>query len=295
MATEQLINCLTNEKVIVRFVPRENAMAGNNPRHAVYGGMADTSTRIYVVPQLRSGQLIDVLTKSEKAFLENFMGMEDNALSVHKTERNFWKNFKVILHKQDNVLDLSQPMDFIKYKVLKANTNLIAPDLQTLQDYPKATYDFVLIKDSENVNAGLTKMDAKKRAYSIYGKIENDKGSMRVIIEALTRRPVADTSSRNELAVQIDKLIDSNVKEFLRVAEDPLLPTKVLIRDGIEAGVIANRDGRLYLRDVNGDMPLCNNGEPTMSVAATYLNEPKHSETKLLIEAKVNQYKEKLK
>lgn len=295
MATEQLINCLTNERVIVRFVPRENAMAGNNPRHAVYGGMADTSTRTYVVPQLRSGQLVDVLTKAEKAFLESYMGMEDNALSVHRAENNFWKKFKVILHKQDNVLDLSQPLDYIKFKVLKANVDMIAPDLQTLQDYPKATYDYVLIKDSENVNAGLTKMDAKKRAYAIYGKIENDKDTMRVIVESLTRRPVADTTTRDSLAVEIDKLIDSNVKEFLRVAEDTLLPTKVLIRNAIEAGVVSNRDGRLYLRDVNGDMPLCNNGEPTMSVAATYLNEPKHSETKLLIEAKVNQYKEKSK
>ena len=295
MASEQLINCLTNERVIVRFVPKENAMAGNNPRHAVYGGMADTSTRTYVVPQLRSGQLVDVLTKNEKAFLEHYLGMEDNALSVHKTEKNFWKSFKVILHKHDNILDLSQPMDYIKYKVLKANTNLIAPNLQAVQDLPKATYEYVLIKDSENVNAGLTKMDAKKRAYAIYGKIENDKDTMRVIVEALTRRPVSDTTTRDALAVEIDKLIDSNVKDFLRVAEDQLLPTKVLIRNAIEAGVIANRDGRLYLREANGDMPLCNNGEPTMSVAATYLNEPKHSETKMLIEAKVNQYKEKAK
>ena len=295
MATEQLINCLTDERVTVRFVPRENAMAGNNPRHAVYGGMADTSTRTYVVPQLRSGQLVDVLTKAEKAFLESYMGMEDNALSVHRTEKNFWKNFKVILHKHDNILDLSQPLDYIKYKVLKANTSLIAPDQKTLQDFPEATFEFVLIKDSDNLNAGILKKDAKKKAYAIFGKIENDKYTMRVIVETLTRRPVADTTSTESLALEVDKLIDNNVKDFLRVAEDPLLPTKVLIRNGIEAGIIANRDGRLYLRDAGGDTPLCNNGEPTMSVAATFLNEPKHNETKLLIEAKVNQYKESVK
>lgn len=295
MATEQLINCLTNERVTVRFVPRENAMAGNNPRHAVYGGMADTSTRTYVVPQLRSGQLVDVLTKAEKAFLESYMGMEDNALSVHRTEKNFWKNFKVILHKHDNILDLSQPLDYIKYKVLKANTSLIAPDQKTLQDFPEATFEFVLIKDSDNLNAGILKKDAKKKAYAIFGKIEDDKYTMRVIVETLTRRPVADTTSTESLALEVDKLIDNNVKDFLRVAEDPLLPTKVLIRNGIEAGIIANRDGRLYLRDAGGDTPLCNNGEPTMSVAATFLNEPRHNETKLLIEAKVNQYKESVK
>lgn len=295
MAKEELINCLSNERVIVRFVPKENAMAGNNPRHAISGGMADTSTRTYVVPQLRSGQLVDVLTKDEKAFLENYLGMEDNSLSVHRTENNFWKRFKVILHKYDNILNLSDALDYIKYKVLKANSNLIAPDLQTLQDFPKATYEFVLIKESENVNAGLTKMAAKKRAYAIYGKMEEDRDTMRVVVETLTRKPVADTTTKDALAVEVDRLIDSNVKEFLRVAEDKYLPTKVLLRNGIEAGIVANRDGRLYLRDAGGDTPLCNSGEPTLSVAAGFLNEPKHNEIKLLIEAKVNQYKEKTK
>ena len=66
----------------------------------------------------------------------------------------------------------------------------------------------------------------------------------------------------------------------------------MLIRDAIDAGVIANRGGQLYLRDSGGDVPLCEQGEPTLSVAATYLNMPKYNETKMLVEAKVQQYKE---
>ena len=106
---------------------------------------------------------------------------------------------------------------------------------------------------------------------------------------------MADTTKTDALAIQIDELIDSDVKTFLKVAKDPLLPTKVLIRNGIEAGIIANRGGMLYLRDAGGDLPLCENGDPTMSAASTYLNMPKHSETKLLIEAKVKQFKENSK
>ena len=295
MAKDKLINCLTNEKVLVRFLPKENAMAGNNPKHVLYGGMAETSTRTYVVPQLRSGQLTDVLTNDEKEFLESYLGMEDNGLSVYRQENNFWKKFKVILRKQDNVLDLSDGMDYIKMKVLLANKNLIAPDMQAVQDNPKSTYEFVLIRENENIDAGKARMDAKKEAFMLYGKIENDRDTMRVIVETLTRRPVADTTKTDALAIQIDELIDSDVKTFLKVAKDPLLPTKVLIRNGIEAGVIANRGGLLYLRDAGGDLPLCENGDPTMSAASTYLNMPKHNETKMFIEAKVKQFKDNSK
>ena len=292
---ENLINCLRQEKVTVRFLPKENAMAGNDPRHVLYGGMADTSARTYVAPMLRSGQIADVLTKSEKEFLESVLGMEDNALSVYNTENNFWYKFKVTLHKDDNVLDLSQPLAYIRWKVLLANKNLIAPSMEAVQDNPKSTYEFVCIREGENANTSRTKTDNRKRAYGILGKIENDRDTMRVIIETLTRKPVSNNTQTDLLVTQLDNLIEGDVKMFLKVAEDELLPAKVLLRNAIEAGVVANRGGQLFLRDKDKDLPLCENGEPTLSVAATYINMPKHNEIKLNIEARVNQYKENSK
>lgn len=284
-----MISCLSDERVEVRFLPKENSMAGNNPKHVLYGGMAETSTRTFVVPQLRSGVLVDVLTKSEKDFLEDYLGMEDNALSVHKAENNFWKRFQVQLRKDSNILDLSKGLDYIKYKVLLANTNSIAPSIQALQDTPKATYEFVLIREADATKAVRTKLDNKKEAYKELGKIEGDKDTLRVVVETLTRTPVSSSMSVDDLAVKVDEFIDRDAKTFLRVVQDEYLPTKVLIRNAIEAGVISNRGGQLYLRE--DGRPLCENGEPTMSVAAAYLNMPKNSELKLMVEAKVKQYK----
>lgn len=268
-------------------------MAGNDPKHVLYGGMAETSTRTYVVPMLRSGQLKDVLTKEEKAFLESYLGLEDNALSVYNIENNFWKKFKVTVRKDGESLDLSDGMDYIRYKVLLANTDLIAPSMQVLEDRPKSTYEFVLVKENERVGATKVKVDAKKEAYKIWGKIDDKADMLRVIIETITRRPVSSTTPVDELNITIEGLIDKDPKHFLRVAEDEYLPTKVLIRNGIEAGVIINRGGQLFMRDNNE--PLCENGEPTLNVAAGYLNMPKHQNTKLLIEDKVKEYKENLK
>ena len=287
------ISCLTNEKVYVKFVPKENAMAGNNPKHILYGGMAESSTRTYVVPMLRSGQLKDVLTKNEKAFLESYLGLEDNALSVYNLENNFWKKFKVTVRKDGETLKLSDGMDYIRYKVLLANSELIAPSMQALEDRPKSTYEFVLVKENETINADKARLDSRKLAYKVWGKLDEDADTLRVIIETIGRQPVSSATSLEEMNIMVEKLIDKDPKHFLRVAEDEFLPTKVLIRNGIEAGVIINRGGQLYMRDNNE--PLCENGEPTLNVAAGYLNMPKHQNTKLLIEDKVKEYKANLK
>lgn len=290
---EKMISCLSKDRVLIKFVPKENAMAGNDPKHVLYGGMAETSTRTYVAPMLRSGQLKDVLTKDEKSFLESYLGLEDNALSVYNIENNFWKKFKVTVRKEGDSLDLSDGMDYIRYKVLLANTDLIAPSLQALEDRPKSTYEFVLIKESESVGATKAKIDTKKEAYKVWGKIDDKADMLRVIIETLTRKPVSSAASVDTLNVTVEGLIEKDPKMFLKVANDEYLPTKVLIRNGIEAGVIINRGGQLYMRDNNE--PLCENGEPTLNVAAGYLNMPKYQNTKLFIEDKVKEYKENLK
>lgn len=287
---EEVPCCLRNARVIVKHVPRENSMIGNNPKHVLSNGMADNAVRKLTVPQLRNGQLADVLTKDEKAYLEKAMGLADDALSIYKRTDNFWHNYFVILQKSDNYLDLSNPDDYIKYAVLRANKNLVCPDLQTLQDKPKATYEFVLINEGEEAKASMTRINARKEAYKEYGKIENDLATMRVVIEAMTGRPVSSTSKKEELADRLDTLIENDAKLFLKIAQDPALKTKVLIREGIEAGAITDRGGQLYLRE--GNVPLCDGGEPTLSVAAAYLNQPKNQELKFSIEAKIKLYKE---
>lgn len=65
-----------------------------------------------------------------------------------------------------------------------------------------------------------------------------------------------------------------------------MLSTKVLIKKAIEAGLISNRGNYLYLRADNS--PLCEiNEEPTLNIAAKYLNSPKHQEVKFALEAKL--------
>lgn len=278
-------SCLRNERIIIRHVPKEGGLV-TNPKHILYGGMAESAVRYFTVPILgSSGAYKNVLTDDEKTFLEEIMGLEYNALSIYKKENNYWDNYQVRLTKQDNYLDLSVPDDYIKYKVLKANSDFIADSLETLQDKPKVTYQFVMIREGEQESQESEKMSATTKCYMEYGRIKDDRDALRCIIELIDGRPVASNSKLEFLQGKINNLIQADSKLFLKIITDPLLSTKVLISKAIEAGVISKKGDQLYLRSDNS--PLCDHNEdPTLNVAARYLNLPKNQELKLSIEAK---------
>ena len=289
---KDLINCLRNERIIIRHIPKY-ASNITNPKHILYGGMAENASRTFVVPRLTSGMFVNVLTDNEKAFLENIMGLEDNALSIYKKVDNFWDDSnengisKVRLLKQDNYLNLADPEDYIRYKILLANKDFIAPSLQALEDMPKATYQFVIITDGDETKKAKDNMSTTMKCYKEYGKIEDNVDVLRVIVETIEGKPTATNVKLEFLQTQINNLIQSDSKLFLKVITDPYLNTKVLIKKSIEAGLISNRGNYLYLREDN--TPLCeHNEEPTLNIAARFLNNPKHQEIKFTLEAKLN-------
>ena len=283
----ELTSCLRNEIVQVRHIKRESGLV-SNPKHVFYGGMGENSVRIFTVPILESnGQYINVLTNSEKAFLEEYMGLPYNALSVYKKTDNYWEDCLVRLTKGDNALDLKDPNDYIKYKILLANKDFIAPSLSALQDYPKETYQFVIVSQKEETKVSKLELNSTMESYKEFGRYEDNVDVLRFVAETLGGRILSANTKIDFLQTQIDKFIKSDAKAFLQAIKDPYLETKILIRKSLEEGTISKKGDFYYLKADNS--PLCENGEnPTLSVAARFLNQPKRQEIKFLLEAKLN-------
>lgn len=290
IAEEQpdMISCLRNDKVVVRYVPRQSGII-TDPRHVFYGGMGENSKRSFTVPILTSTRTyMNVLTNEEKVFLESYMGLEYNDLSIYKKKDNYWEGFKVELSKHNTILDLSNPEDYIKYKVLLANKDYIANNLTALQDKPKATYQFVIVSETDEATESNRRLSYNQRAYLKFGEYQTNADVLKLIIETVDGRPIADDTKLEFLQSKIGEIIASDAKLFCRVAEDPYLETKVLIRKAHNAGILSKRGNYYYLKTDNS--PLCeNNEEPTITSAAKYLNSPKHQELKFSIEAKLAQ------
>lgn len=281
-------SCLKNVKIKVQHINKPDGMV-SDPKHVLFGHMAEAATREFCVPILTNGAYKNVLTDDEKTFLEEYMGLEYNALSVYRKQNNYWDcsnpGAVVSLGKYDNYFDLSVPDDYIKYKILLANKDYIAPSMEYLEDHPKASYQFVIICEEDETKAKMAKFSTKNACFMELGKYQNDVDTLRVIIETLDGRPTAPTSDASFLLVKCDELIQANAKMFLKIVKDPMLSTKVLIKKSIEKGLIGKKGDGYYLIDGTA---LCEiNEDPTLNIAATYLNNPAHQEVKLMLEAKL--------
>jgi hypothetical protein len=292
--TEGLVNCLRNEKVIVRFVPSPTAMV-QRKGHILSGGMAESATRSFVVPRLsKTGMLKNVLTDAEKRYLERAMGLEMNALSIYKKENNFWDDSnpsgigRVTLHKQDNYLDLSIPEQYIQYKILLANKDQIAPSIEELENRPKATYQFVLISEGDEVQKNLSRMDITMECYTEYGAVKKDRDTLRIIIEQLEKRPVSSNVKLDYLQNKVNDYIQADPRKFYKVITDEYLPAKVLVKRAVEAGLIGMKNNTYYLR--KDGSPLCEMGEDsTLNNAAKFISSIKHQELKFQLEAQLKE------
>lgn len=286
-APEVKVNPLRNERVYIRFVPKKVGGEADKKGHVNYGGLNESASIKFCVPLLRTGKYKNVLTNEEKEYLEETLGLDFGALSVYKTEDNFWDNYKVEVTKEGLHLDLSDPNEYIKYKVLLANADLVAPSVQDLQDRPKNTYRFVVVRETEEVGLENAKMSAMMASYKEFGKIDNDFDTMRVLVELMDAHPYAANSSAEFFRSRINQLIQQDPKAFLKQITDPLLHTKVIIRRATELGALSKRGDFYYTKSDN--MPLCETGEePTLSIAARYINLPAHQDIKFLLEDAVN-------
>lgn len=280
-----IVSCLRNEKITLRLIPKKTNDISNK-KHVLYGGMSENAKRTYTVPMLRSGALVNVLTNAEKDFLEYEMGLEKNELSIHNKKNNFWKGYSVTLTKQDTTFDLSDPEDYIRYKVLLANKELICPSLKHYNEQRKMTYEYVVINDTDEVKATTNDMTISMEASVELGKILENKKTLKYVTEIVSGRPIAANSSLEFIQAQAFKEMQANPKLFSSVAKDSSLRTKITIADAVSAGIIRKKNDLYYLASTSE--ALCEtNGEPTLDVAAKYLDSAKRQELRLIIEAKV--------
>lgn len=281
-----MANPLRNEEIYVRFVPQQTGFGITDKSHVGYGGLFDGNKITVCVPVLGNGNYKNILTNDEKIFLEDALGLDRNSLSVYNTVNNYWDNFRIVLEKEGLKLNLSDPNDYIKYKVLLANTNIIAPSVQERIERPKPTYRFELVRVGEEASMEGLKMSATMESYKEFGKIENDVDTMRVLIELLDGRPYSKTESPVFFKSRINQNIQKDPKRFLQYIKDPMLHTKMVIRRSVELGKVSMKNDYYYL--ASDGSPLCEQNEKsTLSVAARYLNQPAHQEIKFLLESEV--------
>lgn len=283
---ETTYSCLRNEIINVRPVLRNKK--GLPKGHELYGGMAEGSFSGFTVPLIEGGggALVQVLDSKEAECLEQIMGLEEGDLSFFKAVDNFWENRFVKLVKGDNFFNLSNPLDYINYKILLANKDKICPSQEEYELTPKETYSFVVTSKFKEKEKLEEEVNNEVDAFIKLGSITSNPPKMRTIIELIERKPVSSTTDSTSLKGMLSTIIKQKPSKFLEVFEDELLDNRVLINLCLTAGLIYKRGDYYYLKEDNS--PLCLAGEsPTVVTAAKYLDLPQNNELKLKLESSV--------
>jgi len=282
--SEELNFKLPEKKVIVRYIRRKTGMASNvDDKHVISGGMLNGSTRKYCTPLTRQKTIKNVLTSDEKEYLEKTMGIE---LSVYKNI-DFWATRTVSLRKGDNYLDLTNPVDYIDYKILLSNTKHIVVGLENANN--DLNYNFVIIEQGEEGKVKRNQFSTKKEAFKLYSKIEDSQETLRSIVKLVENKAISKTADILWLQGQVESIIENKPEQFVSLLRDVNYEIKLLISNAEDAEVIVRKNRRYSTAD---GLDLCVEGEiATFENAVRYLSNPLNQEIVDIIEAKTKKVK----
>lgn len=251
--------------------------------------------RTYTLPtSLRSRHLVKVLNNTdgiktiqfpnevltEQQFFEKLI---DRDLNLFKRDDNFWRIdpiARVIITKSGLSLDLSDALDVIRYKILLANTDKIAPSWN--RRHERSSFEFAIVDKKEMVSQELELAHVIDKADDLYFDMKNNRIKMIAFLKS-TGKGVAHTVTDNWLKNEIRKIKESSAIDFMKTAQDTNLDVKVFIFDAVKAGAMYKKSGRYFLS--NG-MEL---GDLTKSV--NWLNDTDNQEAKMNLKFQIENTK----
>jgi len=207
----------------------------------------------YVVPNsLRTGALIDPLadlTDEQRDRVAKELGFKDGRdLNVNKPKDNYWINRSVILDRNGKYLNLANVSDYIAYKILRSCKDDIAPSFE--ERYNKGTFKFALVSEDEESKIKTSKVDIKKEAYMLFGKIDGSAKKMAnflwiyYLTDKEAKRP-PNNPNIEYCKTEIGRIIEEKTGVFLSIMSDPEFETKALIQKAINNGFI-HRNGMTF-------------------------------------------------
>ena len=272
-------SCLEDKKVMFKFIPRMRGGITDNPKHVAYGGMLDTAFREFVPGCTSNGIMKQILTSDEQEFLEKALMLKEGTLSIYNKE--YWKDIKVRLYKNNNVFDLKDPMQYIRVKVLLSNDSLICNSLEGSKN--KRTYMFYKEVEGEDVQRKASKLNSTMLVYKLYGKYEDDLETLRYVLKTIgkiTKRSIKLEDARNAMA----EPITSQTEKVIEVLGDKLLKTKVLLHRCLEQGLLILKKNEIYSKD---GKKFADGNASRIQDCAEFLSEPINQEKKFALEAEL--------
>jgi hypothetical protein len=268
------------EKVVkVKFNDRNPGWI-KNPRHAAYFKV-EGAYDAFTTAMQRNGQLTNIFTKEEKDFLEKAIGFDSNELSVYNKSGLLFTRM-VRLSKDPLNLNLADPHDFIDYRILLSNKDLIAPSIK--DKTKKGTYKYYIEDEDDIVSAKKEVSNTSQLAWKAYGKMEDDKDRLIAFLKVygqLFNKPfqkIAANTKITTLQAQVTSIIEDKMKDFVSIAESEDFDVILTIAEAVEKGIIKKENGKY----TGGGIPV-----QGLSDTIKYLKAPINQEALIMLEQQI--------
>lgn len=295
---EKLVNPLLQKKVTLSIIERK---ASSIYKDDSMSTLAVGAAKSFVVPMDQNGNLKNPLSPSEQAYFEDLLGLD---LSPYKRSTkdnpraNFWarqKGTRIVLRKKtpnlasaDKILDLSDPYDFIAWKIA-----LLSPRVANTWQEKNETleYEFVL-KDGEVKLEDELKFTDMEDVVSEY--LLKNKTSKKKLFDLLRLYGVSNiikqasfNSSTEWLYNELRKIARrkkdlEKLYNLLKLGEKDVY-MKVLLADAVTIGLVDKRPYEYRMKDgerIGG----------TEVEAISYLEDPKNQSTKAAFEIQILEF-----
>ncbi len=243
--TKEKKSTFTLPQRVVNVVPIKREGAWLPPEHDGEFMYTGASSPLCVPRHGKTGQFINPLNDEEQAFLEDRLAKQPGDLSIYKPKReNYWGTFYIKLDKNNLRLDLSDPNQFIQFKVLSVNNELIAPSYE--DRYGKATYRWMLVDEDYAIQTAAKEADLMQEVWMAFGGIKNSESKLRNVLKFYHNKPVSKNAKREFLISEVKSLVETDPEGFNKVITDPKFDMKAFIENAVEVGAIVKAGKNKY-------------------------------------------------
>lgn len=286
---KELINCLSEEKVFVKYImDKKNGIEDRT--HPLYGGLS-TNASIGIPAPILNRRINAIFTKAELEFLGAELNEDLNSNSAFWREYRRDSNgmpidgFPIFLRKEGAMFNKNNAMDYIKIKILE-DSEIVANNIDQIKE--REGYRFYMVSEKDIYKKEITNISTKQKAVKLFGKYEDESDVLKYVLKTFNKS--VDRNSKLEfLQKEAWKISEDHTLAFIASLEDEHLKTKIKIDDFINYKLI-NKSNNLYY-DLEGKK-LSLDGEANDLVGcARYLDSGIGGEFRLACEAKIKALK----
>jgi hypothetical protein len=199
VAEKPIKNILSNQIIEIALIKRNpDVIRESGEDVALLKGCS-----MEIIPEVDSNDNIKrVLTEEESTFLEKHLGLEEGDLNPYKREHNFWvnnRNSKLVFTRTSNSLesatvrlDLSNPYDFIKYKIALAS-KLVSPKWESRYENPDWKFAIRYSEDETNELKQKVKKEEAVMEYILNNK--NNKSKLYNLLLLFNNKAIKSSKS----------------------------------------------------------------------------------------------------